>query len=64
MIDLHFDPYNRNYVITMEVSPELAAALENDPEARKVLADTLQSTILPPPAVRPAVSADATCGDV
>ena len=46
MIDLHFDPYNRNYVITMEVSPELAAALENDPEARKVLSDTLQSTIL------------------
>lgn len=46
MIDLQFDPYKRNYVITMEVSPELAATLENDPDARKVLADTLQSAIL------------------
>lgn len=45
MIDLQFDPYKRNYVITTEVSPELAERLEKDPEARKVLADALQSAI-------------------
>ena len=46
MIDLQFDPYKRNYVITMEVSPELAATLENDPEAMKALVDSMQSAIL------------------
>jgi hypothetical protein len=46
MIDLQFDPYKRNYVITMEVSPELAATLENDPEAMKALMDSMQSAIL------------------
>ena len=46
MIDLQFDPYKRNYVITMEVSPELAANLENDPEAMKALVDSMQSAIL------------------
>ena len=46
MIDMHFDPYNRNYVITMEVSPELAAKLEDDPEAMKAFSDFVQSNIL------------------
>ena len=46
MIDLKFDPYKRNYVVTTEVSPELADRLQKDPEARKALADALQSAIL------------------
>ena len=46
MIDLQFDPYKCNYVITMEVSPELAERLEKDPDARKTLAEALQSSIL------------------
>ena len=46
MIDLQFDPYKRNYVITIEVSPELAATLEKDPEAMKAFADAVQSNIL------------------
>ena len=45
MIDLQFDPYKRNYVITTEVSPELAERLEKDPEARKALADAIQSAV-------------------
>lgn len=45
IVDLQFDPYKRNYVITAEVSPELAERLENDPEAKKVFADSMQSAI-------------------
>ncbi len=44
--DLQFDPYKRNYVVTTEVSPELAERLMENPEERKVLADAIQSAIL------------------
>ena len=44
--DLQFDPYNRNYVVTTEVSPELAERLMTHPEERKAIADEIQSAIL------------------
>lgn len=45
-IDMQYDPYKGNYVITMEVSQEMAKKLEENPEAKKAFADTVQSTIL------------------
>jgi hypothetical protein len=44
--DLQFDPYNRNYVVTTEVSPELAERLMANPEDRETLAKEIQSAIL------------------
>lgn len=44
--DLQFDPYNRNYVVTTEVSPELAERLMVNPEDRETLAKEIQSAIL------------------
>ena len=44
--DLQFDPYKRNYVVTTEVSPELAERLMENPEEREALAKEIQSVIL------------------
>lgn len=44
--DLQFDPYKRNYVVTTEVSPELAERLMANPEEREALAKEIQSAIL------------------
>ena len=44
--DLQFDPYKRNYIVTTEVSPELAERLMEHPEEREVLAKEIQSAIL------------------
>lgn len=44
--DLQFDPYKRNYVVTTEVSPELAERLMANPEERETLAKEIQSAIL------------------
>lgn len=44
-MDIQYDPYSRNYVITTEVSPELAERLENDPEAMKAIVDSIKSAI-------------------
>ena len=47
IIDFQVDPYKKgNYVIKTEVSAEMAALLEKDPEAKKAFADALSSCIL------------------
>ena len=46
MMDIQYDPYSRNYVVRMEVSPEMADRLAKDPEARKALSEALQSAVL------------------
>ena len=46
MMDIQYDPYSRNYVVRLEVSPEMADQLAKDPEARKVLSDALQTVVL------------------